>query len=255
MTRILPSIAPLSIAPIERRHAPTTDAESDRAYERFRSCLRWEFSFSCSFCLLHEVQVCPNGASGSAQFWIEHLEPRSERPDLGNVYGNVVYACRRCNLARRARSRADARGRRLLDPCSEPWALHFRHDGDELLALTPDADYTAEAYDINDPAKVALRRDRREAIDESLHVLSTVPALLERLMRGIDFHPGPEQRLRLEIAEQLHKALAAARRTVLQLSAVPRDAHDACACDRGMCELPEPVVAALLHVELEPGRQ
>lgn len=74
-------------------------------------------------------------------------------------------------------------------------------------------------------------------------------------MAGIDFRPGPDQRTHLEIAEQLHKALAAARRTLLQLSAVPQDANNDCACDRGVCELPEPVIAGRLHVELESGRQ
>jgi len=255
VTRILPSTAPLLTAPIERRHAPATDARHDRAYEQFRSCLRWEFSFSCPFCLLHEAQVCPNGASGSSQYWIEHLEPQSERPDLRNVYGNLVYACRRCNLARRFRPRVDATGRRLLDPCTDTWSTHFRSGGDELLPATPDAAYTSEAYDVNCPEKVVLRRDRREAIDESLHVLATVPVLLRQLMVGIDFQPGHEQRLRLEIAEQLHKALAAARRTLTQLSAVPHDASRDCACDVQACELPDLVVAGLLHIELEPGHQ
>jgi hypothetical protein len=217
--------------------------------------LRWEFSFSCALCLLHETQVCPEGAAGSSQFWIEHLELQSERPDLRSTYTNVIYACRRCNLARRSHSRIDAFGRRLLDPCSDTWAEHFLSEGDELLARTPNGEYTAATYDVNDPVKVALRRDRREAIDESLHVLGTVPALLEQLMQGIDFHRRPEQRLRLEIAEQLHKSLAAARRTLIQLSAVPTDANSDCSCDRAACELPETVLADLLHIELEPGRQ
>ncbi len=133
--------------------------------------------------------------------------------------------------------------------------MHFRHDGDELRALGPDAEYTSEAYDVNGPVKVVLRRDRREAIDESLHVLATVPELLEQLMAGIDFHPGHEQRMHLEIAEQLHKSLAAARRTLIQLSAVPRDASDDCACDRDACKLSEPVMQGLLQIELESGRQ
>src|SRR5262249_29775139 len=112
VTRILPSIARLSSAPIERRHAPASGGDHARAYEQFRPCLRWEFTFSCAFCLLHEAQVCPEGAAGSSQFWIEHLELQSERPDLRNSYANLVYTCRRCNLARRSRSRVDARGRR-----------------------------------------------------------------------------------------------------------------------------------------------
>jgi HNH endonuclease len=255
VTRILPSIACLQTAPIERRHAPVSHAAHERGYERFRPCLRWEFSFSCAFCLLHECQVCHGGALSSAQFWIEHLEPQSERSDLRNVYSNVVYACRRCNLSRRARPRGDAQGRRLLDPCRDAWAEHFRAEDDQLRALTPDAGYTAETYDVNGPAKVALRRERREAVDEALHVLATVPALLEQLMAGIGFRPGHEQRLRLEVAEQLHKALAAARRTLLQLSAIPEDASNDCACDRDACRLTEPMIAGLLQVELEPGRQ
>lgn len=255
MTKVLPSVAHPLTVPVERRHAPSSAADHPRAYESFRPCLRWEFAFSCAFCLLHEAQVCPAGAVGSSQFWIEHVEPQSERPDLRNVYGNVVYACRRCNLARRARPRANMRGRCLLDPCRDAWATHFRHDGDQLVALTPDGEYTSEAYDINAPAKVTLRRDRREAIDESLHVLATVPDLLEQLMARIDFQPGSEQRMRLEIAEQLHKALATARRTLVQLSAIPDDASEDCACDRGACKLSEPVLTGLLHIEFAAGRQ
>ncbi|HSR99198.1 MAG TPA: hypothetical protein VLM79_19215 [Kofleriaceae bacterium] len=205
--------------------------------------------------MLHEAQICPGGAAGSAQFWIEHLELQSERPDLRNTYSNLVYACRRCNLARRFLSRCDVRGCRLLDPCLDAWGEHFVVDKDQLRALTPDGTYTAQTYDVNAAAKVALRRDRREALDEALHVLATVPELLKQLMAAIDFRLGPEQRTRLDIAEQLHKALAAARRTLVQLSAIPMDAAHDCACDRQACTLPESVSAGLLHLELEPGRQ
>jgi hypothetical protein len=217
--------------------------------------LRWDFSFGCPFCLLHEAQVCPGGAAGSSQFWIEHLELQSERPDLRNAYSNLVYTCRRCNLARRSRSRVDVNGRRLLNPCADTWSSHYRYDGDSLSASTPDGSYTAEVYDINSPPKVALRRERQEAIDESLHVLATVPELLTAVMAGVDLLPMRTQGTRLDVAEQLHRALAAARRTLLQLSAIPHDANDRCACDVDPCDLSEPVSAVLLHIELEPGRQ
>ncbi len=184
-TSVLPSAPALPSAPIDRRHAPESEAELDRGYERFRPCLRWEFSFACPFCLLHEAQLSPTGAAGAAQFWIEHLEPQAARPDLRNTYANVVYACRRCNLARHQRPRTDGRGRRLLDPCADAWSAHFGYEQDELVPLGPDAQYTATAYDINSPPKVALRRDRREAIDEALYILATVPALLDEVMAGI----------------------------------------------------------------------
>jgi hypothetical protein len=240
---------------IDRRHAPETEAESDRGYERFRPCLRWEFSFACPFCLLHEAQVSPTGAAGSAQFWIEHLEPQSVRPDLRNSYGNVVYACRRCNLARHQRPRIDGRGRQLLDPCAEAWSVHFGYEGDEFVPLGPDAQYTATTYDINSPVKVALRRERREAIDEALHVLATVPQLLDEVMTGTAFLTGRNRELRLDVAERLHKDLASARRTLVQLSAVPADADDECACAADACVLAEHVVATLLHLDFGSGRQ
>lgn len=61
--------------------------------------------------------------------------------------------------------------------------------------------------------------------------------------------------MRSTSAATKHKALAAARQTLLQLSAVPQDADSSCACERGACELPQPVIDSLLHLELEPGRQ
>jgi hypothetical protein len=205
--------------------------------------------------LLHEAQVCPKGAAGSSQYWIEHLELQSKRPDLRNVYDNLIYTCRRCNLARSHRPRVDGGGRRLLDPCVDVWTAHFTYDGDQLMPTTPDAEYTSEAYDINSPTKVALRRDRREAIDESLHVLAIVPQLLNEVMTGISFVPSRDQKLRLDLAEQLHRALAAARRTLTQLAAVPHDANEDCVCDSGACELPVLAGTTFLHLDLESGRQ
>lgn len=251
MKKILPDVARLLSVPIARRHAPIADATHARAYELFRRCLRWELAFSCPFCLLHEAQVCPDGAEGSSQDWIEHIEPQTERPELRNVYSNVLYTCRRCNLARRARARVDRDGRTLLDPCQASWAEHFAYDGDELRALTSDARYTAESYDVNAPAKISLRRDRREILAEATQVLAQIPA---QLMSGLALQPPVEQRLRLEVAEQLHKALAAARRTLTQLSAVPHDAPATCTCN-APCELAPQVIATLRHVELEPGRE
>lgn len=255
MTRTLPDRAPLLDVPIERRHTPTIGAEHARAYEAARPCLRWEFFFTCPFCLLHEAQICPTGAAGSSQFWIEHLATRSQQPELRSAYDNLVYACRRCNLARGVRPQLDGGGSRLLDPCNDAWSAHFEHDGDELSPKTPSGCYTAETYDINSPPKVALRHGRREAIAEALHVLATVPSLLDEVMATINLQPRQEQRLRLGIAEHLHKAVAAARRTLIQLSAVPHDAGTGCACGEAPHEPPSGIAETLLDLDLEPGRQ
>lgn len=110
------------------------------------------------------------------------------------------------------------------------------------------------AYDINSPTKVTLRRERSEAIDEALYVLATVPPLLEEMMTGLAFRTGRDRELRLEVAERLHKDLASARRTLVQLSAVPADADEECACGANACVLAEPVVATLIQIDFGAGR-
>lgn len=254
VTKILPDTAPLLRGPLVRRHAPVVRAEHDRAYEQFRRCLRWELAFSCPFCLVHEAQVAPRGIVRTGLYWIEHLEPQATHPDLRNVYTNVVYVCRQCNVARGGQPRLDDGGRVLLDPHAAIWAAHFAYDGDELVPLTPDARYTAETYDINAPGKVRARSDRREAITEAVDVLTQVPSLIREMMRSLDLQPTGEQRLRLEIVDRLYQSLAKARRVLLQLAAVPVDADAACACG-GAGELPPLVDTTLWHVDFAAGRE
>src|SRR5437879_2619929 len=82
--------------PIRRRHSPPR-----LAYEEYRSCLRWEFGFTCAFCLLHEADFVEEGARGTGLMWIEHHVAQSADPALVDTYENCFYACRYCNGARR----------------------------------------------------------------------------------------------------------------------------------------------------------
>lgn len=41
---------------IDRRHKPRAPV-GRHGYQAFRQCLRWEFGFSCSFCLCHDVPI------------------------------------------------------------------------------------------------------------------------------------------------------------------------------------------------------
>jgi hypothetical protein len=192
--------------------------------------LRWEFGFTCAFCLLHEVQVAPEGASGSRRFSIEHLELKKDRDDLVNRYDNVVYACSRCNNARSIWPRQAEDGRRLLDPCSDAWASHFVVDGDEIRGVTEHGTYTEQTYDLNDPVKTGLRADLYDAVKEALEVLDQAPGWIDELMMDLpDLAPARQQK-RLEIVARLHLDLRRAREDLQALQVIPADRDDACRC-------------------------
>jgi hypothetical protein len=63
---------------IERQHLPI-----EGSYSSFRPCVRWEFGFSCAFCLLHEADVMLSGAEGwglilrgKRRYWMERCADR-----------------------------------------------------------------------------------------------------------------------------------------------------------------------------------
>lgn len=72
-------------APLERRHHPPQPS-GRFGYQRFRPCLRWEFGFSCAFCLLHEVDFDAYGSERSGQMSIEHHVAADQDDSLINVY-------------------------------------------------------------------------------------------------------------------------------------------------------------------------
>jgi len=74
-----------------RRHWPAGYS----AYESYRPWLRDEFDFRCVYCLQRETSGRTTG-----EFELDHFEPQSLNPQLRSGYLNLVYACRRCNLAK-----------------------------------------------------------------------------------------------------------------------------------------------------------
>lgn len=76
-----------------RRHGP----RGYLSYRHFKDWLRDEFDFRCLYCLTRERwERDPRFA-----FSVEHLTPRSKRPDWETFYPNLAYACTSCNSARR----------------------------------------------------------------------------------------------------------------------------------------------------------
>jgi len=89
-----------STTPHTRRHGP----QGYQDYNSYRDWLRDEFTFRCVYCL-HREQW-----DRGATFHIDHFVPLASDPSGKCEYSNLLYACARCNEAKR-----DILG--LPDPC------------------------------------------------------------------------------------------------------------------------------------------
>jgi hypothetical protein len=105
-----------------RRHGPCGYVH----YSLYKPWLRDEFQFRCVYCLCRE-RWFPDGDDA---FSVDHLEPGSSAARPAGEYENLVYACCRCNSAKR-----DVAG--LPDPCADPYGKHLVVSGDgSIRALT-----------------------------------------------------------------------------------------------------------------------
>jgi hypothetical protein len=141
-----PEAFPLSHVPPSRRHGPAGYED----YESFKVWLRDEFSFRCMYCLFRE-RWYPNG---SMSFSIDHVIPRSadrEGPSERD-YGNLVYACNRCNSFRAANL--------ILDPNREALGEHLevRDEDGSISGQTDEGDETIRILGLNDPTLCSHRR-------------------------------------------------------------------------------------------------
>lgn len=95
-----------------RKHGP---AGYD-VYTSYKPWLRDDFSFRCVYCLERERWNC----SGDMAFGVDHVFPKSRR-EYGMLvcdYENLVYACNRCNSAKRELM--------VLNPCTATLGEHVR---------------------------------------------------------------------------------------------------------------------------------
>ena len=224
---ILPDVTEPSATRLGRAHLPRQGR-----WDSYRDCLRWEFGFTCAFCLVHEADLVEHGAAGTGLTSIEHKEPRSLRPDLADEYANCFHACRFCNGARGKRPVTHSDGRRLLDPCSTPWGVRFRAEDGRMIPAAGDADaeYTHRTYRLDDERRVEMRRHRGRQLGGALRTLREAPGRIERLLRIAAKAP-PEVRREIEDeVRDLSFRRGSAEEALLRYHAIPVDAPRACLC-------------------------
>src|SRR5262249_26908520 len=150
-----------------------------------------------------------------------------------------LYVCRLCNTARSNRPVIDAEGRRLLNITVDTWADHFFLDGFRLHPVAGDlnAEYTAEAYDINEPRRLAIPQNRATPIAEAADFLdrarSKIAPLIEAASRDLlstDTAVIARGQETIELARDLEKGLSGAQRILERWKPVPADNNTVCRC-------------------------
>jgi hypothetical protein len=126
-----------------RKHAPA----GYKNYQDYKPWLRDEFEFRCVYCLQREMWSRDRHAS----FAVDHVIPQAEDSTLVCVYGNLVYACLRCNSARQ-----DVQ---VLDPTHEGMGRHLRVDPNgTVTGLTDEGTFLIELLHLNAGSMVSERR-------------------------------------------------------------------------------------------------
>lgn len=130
--------------PHVRRHGP-------QGYSRhgdYRNWLRDEFAFRCVYCLRRETW-----ATLPRDFEVEHIIPKSKRPDLALDYDNLCYACGECNGTKAAKLLPSpdkvAYGQCLF--VDNEGVIHARAGSREGIKLI-------KGLDLNEHAYVRMRR-------------------------------------------------------------------------------------------------
>jgi hypothetical protein len=235
-------ILPPRIQPFQRLITRTHDpkvASWKNGYRQYRPCLRWEFGFTCAFCMLREEDLTWPVMEGTGLTTIEHREPQSTSPTQANTYENCLYVCLWCNRARSNQPVTNAAGHRLLEPTSAVWSEHFVAEGDTLSYRQGDksAEYTYRAYDLDDPRKVKLRAMRRDHLDYCLRLIREGPrqlrALQDRFKKAMTASSTGAESPSADdfaLAELLKENIARAWRELQRYKAVPLDAEPSCRC-------------------------
>ncbi len=206
------------------------------------ACLRWDFGFTCPFCLLHEADLSEHGATREGMLNVEHLARRETNPERQHDYDNAFLACRFCNSSRGRKPSTDADGRTLLDPTRAAWAAHFVWRNEKFLCPKPgdaDAAYTWKTYALDDEKKVTRRQWRRESLPIYRSAVEEFPDIIAAWHREARSTRDPAQaKSALDKARNLQRQVDIAVKVLIRFSVVPADAPERCRCGDGEHALP-----------------
>ena len=138
------------------RHRKPTRRESPEAksrYTDYKPELREDFNERCGYCGDHDF-------FRQTYYEIDHFVPRKKLKTIApNDYSNLVYACRSCNNAKRAKwptgdEKVHNNGKvGFVDPCDETYADQFHRGKDgSIIAHTELGEWMWHALNFGNPA-------------------------------------------------------------------------------------------------------
>jgi hypothetical protein len=241
--KILPLVTEPWSSKIARRHDPQPAA----SHHEYLPCLRWEFGFSCVFCLCHEADLSSYGRRTE----IEHLIPVSHDNSQKNIYSNCCLICPFCNRSRSAAPIDNPLGEgRLLNPCEVAWQDVFILEGNELQPReeSSDAAYTRDTYDFNEPRKMRMRQLRREAIEAFSEFQGRFRELQVRLLAKAKKNSDPEL---VDVAQEMQNLRGPIAKELARFQAIPWNADQFCRCgDTENHSLPDVLDQQTLDINL-----
>lgn len=139
-----------------------------REYVNYKRWLRQDFFYSCAYCTMSEAEA------QAIRFVIDHYEPVSARPDLKDVYDNLMYCCDECNVRKGDRCpppSARSNGFRFFRPDEDRYEDHFKLKSQRLESLSNVGEFSIHALDLN---RALLRRLRelRDRATQCHHLIS-----------------------------------------------------------------------------------
>lgn len=120
----------------EKTPVRTTEVEHQADYHAYREQLKEDFNCRCGYCDDRDVPR-------SASFEIDHFVPQKIDSTKETDYNNLVYACKSCNNAKRAKwptgdkTRPNDGKKGWIDPCFKAYDAQFeRSDDGRILPKT-----------------------------------------------------------------------------------------------------------------------
>lgn len=122
-----------------RNQIPARSAVAAKpSYGDYREELRTDFNGSCGYCDDSDERIDRIG------FHIDHFAPKRKFPHLATAYGNLVYACRFCNMHKSNKWHGDDPDQHndgsagFVDPCSTAYDDHLARTTDGRIVGTTD---------------------------------------------------------------------------------------------------------------------
>jgi len=143
-------------------------------YQEYRQYLRRDFWYACAYCTMTESEA------EAIRFTIDHYEPQSVKPELNDVYENLMYACDECNKRKGSLCPSEEmrrEGKRFFRADQDLRGEHFELEGSKVKGKTNVGNYTTLAVDLNRRALVRLRELRQRLIDDDGYVSEGMRAL------------------------------------------------------------------------------